>query len=110
MIDTLLSRGCNSVATASTPLSIVSFLRSCKNEFPEFVESLISMESLNLRCNVRVIYAAYGIMKCMFRKMFAEFITDLLETHACPIIPSDPSNKNWELLARFTYDLFDKTR
>lgn len=80
MIDTLLSRGCNSAATASMPLSIILLLASCKNEFPESVESLISMEPLNLNRDIHVIYAARGIMKCMFRKMFTEFITDLLKT------------------------------
>jgi len=79
MIDTLLSRGRNSAVTASMLLSIVSLLVPCKNEFPESTESLISMESLNLDRDVRVTYATRGIMKYMFRKMFVEFIIDLLE-------------------------------
>ena len=79
MIDTLLSRDRNSAVAASMLLSIVSLLVPCKNESPESAESLISMESLNLDRDVRVIYATRGIMKYMFRKMFMEFIIDLLE-------------------------------
>lgn len=48
MIDTSLSRGRNSAATASMPLSIASLLASRKNEFPESAESLISMECLSI--------------------------------------------------------------
>jgi len=104
MIDTLLSRGCNSVATASILLSIVSLLVSCKNEFPESVESLISMEPLNLNHDVRVIYAVHGIMKCMFRKMFAEFITGfetLNMSPFCLILQSEIKTENHIKFMRF---------
>lgn len=78
MIDTSFSRGRNSAATAVIDRITVGILQKRISGICGIFN--LDGASISTISHVRVTYAARGIMRCMFRKMFAEFITDLPET------------------------------